>query len=394
MIRPSPGRGGHRRRPRRDPGRRRVDEVAGVVAELGPVDAGPAVAERGVAPTQRLAQPVLGGRAAERRRPTRRGGPRASISDGQPLHRAGAHQLEAEVDDPLVGGQQLAIDQRQAPARPSTSAARRSAGTALRARPICAASAPVTVSPVISRRFAHCGPTWYSHIWVGQRAEVAAGREPEAGVVGADHHVAQRREVGAAGQAVAVHLGDHRLVHVEQHHAQPLGPLQLPGVVVERPAAARSPGRRAPLLQRGEVVAGAERPTGAGAARRSARTCRRRRPTARRAARAASSAEIALSFSGRLSVIRATPSAASKRMVSNVLATRSPLVVGPRRRYAITLPPHEESNHSSTLPGEVIIGLRRRGCWDPPVDRCRVPADSLPRCPRASPSACPVTRRR
>ena len=42
-----------------------IDERAVLVAQLGPVDAGPTVTERGITPAQGLAQPVLGGVPAE-----------------------------------------------------------------------------------------------------------------------------------------------------------------------------------------------------------------------------------------------------------------------------------------------------------------------------------------
>ena len=45
-------------------------------------------------------------------------------------------------------------------ARPSTSASSSSGGTDFSTRPIFAASAPETVSPVSWSRFAHCGPQW------------------------------------------------------------------------------------------------------------------------------------------------------------------------------------------------------------------------------------------
>ena len=48
-----------------------------------------------------------------------------------------------------------------------TAASSSSAGTASSARPIFTASRPHRLSPVIIRRFAHCGPTWYIHIWFG-----------------------------------------------------------------------------------------------------------------------------------------------------------------------------------------------------------------------------------
>ena len=95
---------------------------------------------------------------------------------------------------------------------------------------------------------------------VGQRAEVARGREAEGRVVGGDHHVAQKCDVGAAGQAEAVDLREHRLVHVEERHAQPLRALELPRVVVEaaRAAVAGAAALAAAARRLGEVVARAE----------------------------------------------------------------------------------------------------------------------------------------
>ena len=83
---------------------------------------------------------------------------------------------------------------------------------------------------------------------VRQRAKVARGREAEGGGVGGDHHVAHQGEVAAAGEAIAVDLGDDRLVHVEDRHAPALLALQLPGVVVDGPMTAI--GRRRLVLDR------------------------------------------------------------------------------------------------------------------------------------------------
>ena len=67
----------------------------------------------------------------------------------------------------------------------------------------------------------------------GRRAEVAHRRKADPRIVGDDHHVAQPGEIGADADARAMHLGDHRLVHVEQRDAQALALFQAPHVVVD-----------------------------------------------------------------------------------------------------------------------------------------------------------------
>ena len=79
-------------------------------------------------------------------------------------------------------------------------------------RPICWASAPLTVSPVRVKRLAHWGPTLYSHMLLG--------------------------DIGPPRQAKAVNLRDHRLMHIENRHAEALRAFQLPGVIIDAAAAA------------------------------------------------------------------------------------------------------------------------------------------------------------
>ena len=66
-----------------------------------------------------------------------------------------------------------------------------------------------------------------------RRAEVAHRREADPRIIGDDDHVAQPCEIGADADARAVHLRDHRLVHVEQRDAQALTLFEAPHVVVD-----------------------------------------------------------------------------------------------------------------------------------------------------------------
>ena len=98
---------------------------------------------------------------------------------------------------------------------------------------------------------------------VRERPHRAGRWEADGGVVGGDDDVAEERDVRAAGKAEAVYLGDHRLVHVKNGHAQALRAFHLPGVVVERAAAAVNGGvrivsRAAAAREWCQVVAGAE----------------------------------------------------------------------------------------------------------------------------------------
>ena len=67
----------------------------------------------------------------------------------------------------------------------------------------------------------------------GRRTEVAHRREADPRVIGDDDHVAQPCEIGAYADARAVHLSDHRLVHVEQRDAQALALFETPHVIVD-----------------------------------------------------------------------------------------------------------------------------------------------------------------
>ena len=91
----------------------------------------------------------------------------------------------------------------------------------------------------------------------------ASGREADHGVVGHDDQVAQQCNIGATGQAIAVHLGDDRLVHVEQRHLLALLLAHLPDVVIEAGVATVALASGGPGAG-GDVVAGAEGATLAG----------------------------------------------------------------------------------------------------------------------------------
>ena len=94
----------------------------------------------------------------------------------------------------------------------------------------------------------------------GRSAHGAHGREADHGVIGGEDDVGEQHQVGTAGETVAVHLADYRLMHVEDRHPRALRLLHAPGVVVEADAASvdlvvgllRIAGRS------GQVVAGGE----------------------------------------------------------------------------------------------------------------------------------------
>jgi hypothetical protein len=66
------------------------------------------------------------------------------------------------------------------------------------------------------------------------RAHRAHGGKAELGIVAGDDHVAVERHVGATGQAVAVHLGDHGLGAVPQHRPAPGARRQRIDVLADR----------------------------------------------------------------------------------------------------------------------------------------------------------------
>ena len=72
----------------------------------------------------------------------------------------------------------------------------------------------------------------------GRRAEVAHRRKADAGVLGNHDDIAEQHQVGAYADAGAVDLRDHRFVHVEDLHSQPLALFQAPDIVVNFLAAA------------------------------------------------------------------------------------------------------------------------------------------------------------
>ena len=180
---------------------------------------------------------------------------------GDALHRAGAHDLQAQVDEPLLRGEQIGVDHRQ-PGGQRVDVRVEFVGRDRFQREadpgrLHAADAVAAEEHALGPLRAHVVEP---HL-VRRRALGAGGGEPDHGVVGDDDEVAEQRDVGAAGQAVAVHLGDDRLVHVEQRHLVALRFLHAPGVVVDAGAAAvAGPGVAA---AGGDVVAGAERAAGA-----------------------------------------------------------------------------------------------------------------------------------
>ena len=92
------------------------------------------------------------------------------------------------------------------------------AGAASAARPHSAAVVPSIESPVSSSRLARAGPTRNAQSARRRDAPDARRRIADLRLVLDDDQVRAERHVGAAGDAVAVHLADHRLVGVEQAH--------------------------------------------------------------------------------------------------------------------------------------------------------------------------------
>ena len=78
----------------------------------------------------------------------------------EPLHRARTHEFEPEVHNALVGGEDVGVDERKARGELLDFGLEQIDWHRLDREPYLSASAPVTVSPVSSRRFVHWGPTW------------------------------------------------------------------------------------------------------------------------------------------------------------------------------------------------------------------------------------------
>jgi hypothetical protein len=226
--------------------------------------AGAAVTELGVALAQHLLQALFANLHPELTGARRQVRARI-VFCRQALQGAGAHQLEGEIDNAFVGRQQVGVDVRHAVDQTLDLGFEQSGGNRFEHQADgCRLRAGDRVAgerqPLRPLRADVVDP----HV-VGQRAEIARGREAEHGIVGRDHDVTQQRDVGAACQAMTVHLRDDGLVHVEERHAQALRALELPDVVIDRARAAVRllRARRLPCRGRGQVVAGAERPPGA-----------------------------------------------------------------------------------------------------------------------------------
>ena len=95
----------------------------------------------------------------------------------------------------------------------------------------------------------------------GRRPQVAHRRKPDPRIIGHHHDIAEPREFGADADARAMHLRDHRLVHIEQRDAHALALLQPPDVIVDfLPPAILRPAAAGILRQ---IGAGTEMRTGA-----------------------------------------------------------------------------------------------------------------------------------
>src|SRR5439155_1062921 len=67
-----------------------------------------------------------------------------------------------------------------------------------------------------------------------RRAHSPHRREADPRVFGGEHNVTQEDEVRPAGEAIAMHLPDNRLVHVPERHPHLLRLLQVPDVALHR----------------------------------------------------------------------------------------------------------------------------------------------------------------
>ena len=180
------------------------------------------------------------------------------------------------------------------------------------------------------------------------------------GVLGHVDEVAAGGELAAAGQAVAVHLGDHRLGQVPDAHPR-LGDVAGPVAL-----AARGEVRHVEALVAAAEVVARRRSTVPAPRTIDTRTRgRRRRPAARSIRSPRSGWFRALRFSGRLRVIRRTP---GRRVVDEderVLA--GPRSGGPRRCRAMASSPYGRRSldrlrvHVAGQPVEGLVGYRVDG---------------------------------
>ena len=91
--------------------------MAALVSNLRAIDTRAAVTKLGIPRFEGGLQTLAPGKPAETLRAGSEMG--ATVVLGRhPLQGAGAHQLQAEIDDPLVGSQQVRIDQRHAAREP------------------------------------------------------------------------------------------------------------------------------------------------------------------------------------------------------------------------------------------------------------------------------------
>ena len=146
---------------------------------------------------------------------------------------ASTHQLEAKIDQPLVGRQQMRIDQAHAVGQPHHLGFELVGRYRLQRK---ADRAGIRAGYTVAGQQQPLRPLWSAVIQphaARRRAQIAHRRKADPRVVGDDDHVAQPGEIGADADAGAVHLRDHRLVHVEQRDPQALTLFQPPHVVVD-----------------------------------------------------------------------------------------------------------------------------------------------------------------
>ena len=157
---------------------------------------------------------------------------------GQALERPRAHDLQPQIDDPLVGREQLRVDHRHLVGELLDGVVELLGGHRLQHQP---ARGRFRARNAVARQQHPLGELRTGvvepHVR-GRRAHRPHRREADHRVLSGDDDIAQQHQIRAAGQAVAVHLADHRLVHVEDRHPRALGLFHPPCVVVERGAPA------------------------------------------------------------------------------------------------------------------------------------------------------------